>query len=66
MNMNPDMKFQAVEDIKAGQDLWWYGIVPIGLAARDIPAGTEIDYDPNKNMVDIIVFESEQPDANPP
>lgn len=48
MNMNPDMKFQAVEDIKAGQDLWWYGIVPIGLAARDIPAGTEIDYDPNK------------------
>lgn len=54
------MKFQAVEDLKKGQDLQWYGIVPIGIAARDIKAGEEVHYDPNKNTADVIVFE--QPD----
>lgn len=64
------MKFQAVENIRARQDVFLYGIVPIGVAARDIPKGAEINYDPNKNTVDVIVFEFEQPEksgnANPP
>jgi predicted homoserine dehydrogenase-like protein len=59
------MKFYAVNDIKAGQDLFWYGIAPIGLAARDIPKGTTINYKPNENTADVIVFE-ERENANTP
>lgn len=54
------MKFYAVNDIKAGQDMFWYGIAPIGVAARDIPKGTTINYTPNENTADVIVFEFEE------
>jgi hypothetical protein len=47
----------TVQDIKAGQDMLLYGIVSIGIAARDIPAGSIIDYNPERNTLDVIVTE---------
>ena len=47
---------QAVQDIKAGQDMFWYGIFPpIGTAARDIAAGEIIEYDSHKSTKDVIL-----------
>lgn len=56
-------KLQAVQDIKAGQDIFWYGILPVGVAARDISAGSIIDYKPNENTADVITVE-ERKNAN--
>ncbi len=59
------MKVCAVQDIKDGQDMFWYGVMPIGVAARDIEAGEIIEYNPNKNTADVIVVE-ERKNANTP
>jgi hypothetical protein len=60
-----EWKTCAVRDIKAGQDIFLYGIEPIGVAARDIPAGSIINYKPNENTADVIVIE-ERKNANTP
>lgn len=61
---NHRVRFQAVENIKAGKNISIWGICPVGIAARDIEAGEEVHYDPDKNTVDVIVREDE--DANSP
>lgn len=57
------MKACTVQNIKAGQDMFWYGISPIGVAARDIETGEIIEYKPNENTADVIVKEN---NANAP
>lgn len=59
------MKACTVQDIKVGQDMFWYGILPIGVAARNIPAGSIIDYRPNENTTDVITTK-ERKNANTP